>query len=260
MKISVITPTIRPDGLAIVANSLKNQSFQNWEWIICSPKKLEKEIRKVIGDIVPFKFIGNPPLKSGQFWDLNYSYNQLIENSSGELLVSWQDWVYADSDGLEKFWTNYIATYKKALISGVGNQYAELDRFSKATILVWKDPRLTDKYGSFYECYFPDIEYNFCAAPKKVLHDVGGFCEKLDYRGYGMDGYQVNERLNELGYKFYLDQNNKSYSIYHDRSAHGGQENWDIHNNLTNGEYEKVRQEFKDRGEWPRMKYLTIDK
>ena len=46
MKISVITTTIRPLGLKLLKQALTYQDFKDYEWIICSPKKMEKEIIK----------------------------------------------------------------------------------------------------------------------------------------------------------------------------------------------------------------------
>ena len=37
MKLSIITPTIRKKGLEIVRNSLKNQSYRDYKWLIGSP-------------------------------------------------------------------------------------------------------------------------------------------------------------------------------------------------------------------------------
>ena len=66
-----------------------------------------------------------------------------------------------------------------------------------------------------------------------------------------MDGYQVNERLNQAGGHFYLDHANESYTIRHDRSAHGGQEAWDQHNLLSNGKYEARRKQLQKANLWP---------
>jgi len=37
MKISVITPTIREEGLPIVDKALNRQSFEDFEWLVGSP-------------------------------------------------------------------------------------------------------------------------------------------------------------------------------------------------------------------------------
>lgn len=244
--ISILTPSVRKEGLEIVRQSLLKQSFKDWEWLIGSsfdPGILEA--RWVKDDF------------TGGYWSLNRVYNKLFKESRGELCVSWQDWISVDPDALQKFWTNYEATDKKALIGTSGDQYESLDKWGKPQIKIWKDPRRRFDQGSFYEIFPSDLEWNFCAVPRKAIFDVGGFCEKLDEKGFGMDGYQVNERLDLLGYKFFIDHDNESFTIRHDRSTHGGEENWNKNNNMTNGQYEKVRQEFIDRGDWPRMKYLV---
>jgi len=249
MKISVITPTIRLKGLDIVRKSLSAQTFKDFEWLICS--KEDPKIEEAIW--VPDTFTGG-------FWSLNRAYNALFKRAKGELIVTWQDWIFAKPDALEKFWEQYEATNKLALIGTSGHQYESINKYGKPQIKIWSDPRRNEKNGSFYEIYPQDFEWNFGAIPLKAIFDVGGFCEILDEKGFGMDGYQVNERLDLLGYKFFIDHSNESYTIRHGREDFGGEDNWNKNNNLSNGEYEKVRQESIRKNEWPRMKYLSIDK
>lgn len=247
MKISIIAPTIRPEGLAIVRASLKKQTFKDFEWLIGSPFNPEIPEAKWVKD--DFK---------GGFWTLNRIYNKLIKEAQGELIVSLQDNIYIPPDGLEKFWIAH-EKYPNAILATSGDQYESVDKFGRVQIKIWQDPRRRLDQGSFYEIFPQDCEWNYCAVPKKALYKIGGFCEKLDGTGYGMDGYQVNERLDLEGFKFFIDHSNESFTIRHNRDDFGGQENWDKNNNLNNGEYEKVRLEFIDKGEWPRMKYLTRD-
>jgi len=95
------------------------------------------------------------------------------------------------------------------------------------------------------------VEWNWCAFKKQTIEFVGGFDEGMDFLGFGMDGYQVNERINEAGGHFFLDRANESYTIRHDRSAHGGQEEWDKNNLLSNGGYQKRRKELQKQDQWP---------
>ena len=253
--VSVITPSIRPKGLEIVAKALSTQTLKPLEWLICGPEKNRKIVSETIRNIFPFKYLGNPPLKKGMFWDLNYSYNKLFKNVHGKTIVTWQDWIWASPDALQSF-VDSIKRTNGGIIGGVGDQYERIGQWGKPEVKIWSDPRKTDKYGEFYESFPSDNEWNFSAFTRDAIFDVGGCCEKLDFTGFGMDGYQVNERWDALGYKFFLDQMNNSYTVRHDRSKHGGEENWNKNNNLTNGQYEKVRQEFIEKNEWPRMRYL----
>jgi len=222
-KISVITPTARgKEAIELVERALKRQTFRDFEWIV--QKKAKKQL-------------------PGDVWSLNKDYNKAIRKANGELIVSWQDWTFADPDALEKFWRHYEKD-NKVIVSGVGNKYKD-DTWMAQT---WQDPRQNNKYGSYYGCYFMDIEWNFAALPRKALYAVGGFDEWLD-QYYGMDGYSVNDRLNMVGgWDFRLDQTNKSYSL-----EHGRPKRWDEKNAM--GEvYLQRRKEYLIS---PVLPYLT---
>ena len=206
MKISVLTPSNRDlEALNVVAKGLMRQSFEDFEWIVGSPRK------PVGGVLVDFKHVLDPKKQEDDYWVLNKLYNKMIREAEGELIVSIQDNTYMAPDALDKFWFHY-QNNPMAIVSGVGDKYVT-DEFVSPT---WKDPRRRDN-RSFYECYFSDIEGNFCSVPKKALYSVGGFDEWLDKHA-GMDWYSVFARLHMKGeYAFYLDQTNELYSLEHPR-------------------------------------------
>lgn len=238
-QISVITPTIRKEGLPLVMKSLKRQTFGDFEWLIGSPFSVDDVIESMSVDMTWVK----DEFKGG-LWTLGRIYNSLIGKCRGELIVSWQDFTYANPDALEKFWNDYQST--KGAISGVGNKYTD----EAWSIKTWQDPRERSDQGSFYACTPQDVEWNFCCCPKKSLYDIGGFDESMDFKFFGMDGVSVNERLDAVGCMTYLDQTNKSYSL-----NHGRPEGWDDNNGVS-GSYLKHKQELIDKGVWPRLQYL----
>lgn len=245
-KVSVITPTVRRDGLNVVREALKKQTFRDFEWLTGSPfEPLFEEATHIQDDFV------------GGYWSLNRIYNALLKSANGEIIVSLQDNIYIPPDGLQKFVDNLKTLGKQALISGVGDQYARVGKYGKPELKIWNDPRKTTQYGTLYECTFPDCEWNWCAFYKQALIDVGGFDEELDLTCRGVDAFAVDERLNDLGYKFYLDQTNESFTIRHDRSSYGGEKSWNESHGLFNGEYEKRKKQLKESGQWPRLGYLT---
>ncbi|MCB1712604.1 MAG: hypothetical protein KDH96_09085, partial [Candidatus Riesia sp.] len=171
--------------------------------------------------------------KKGDVWTLNKAYNLAIRGSGGELIVSWQDFTYARPDTLERFWRHYERE-PKTLIGAVGNKYSD----PSWSVMTWKDPRERDDQGSFYPCYFTDIEWNLCSVPKQALLDVGGFDENLD-KYFGMDGYSVNERINLTGsYDFKLDQTIKTFSL-----EHGRPKKWE-EKNAIHGPYNLIRKDY----------------
>jgi hypothetical protein len=244
MKITVITPTIRPDGLAIVRAALKQQTFRDFEWLIGS--KFDPGIKEARWIRDNFE---------GGYWSLNRIYNKLIKEAKGELIVSLQDWIAIAADGLEKFWITH-EEYPDAIVSGVGDQYESLDKFGKVQIKIWSDPRKRLDQGSFYEIFPTDAEFNWCAFPRKAAFDVGGFDENLDMLGVGGDQLQFCARLDTLGYKFYIDQTNESFTIRHGREDFGGEDEWNNKHVLFNGKYDEEIAQLKKEGKWPKLDYL----
>ena len=201
IKLSVITPTARgKEGLRLVEKALKQQTFQDFEWLV-----QEKT-----------------PVKKGNVWSLNHDYNLLVKKAKAPLLITWQDYTYAKPDTLERFYQHF-KDEPKTLVTAVGNKYTN----DTWTVMTWKDPRQRNDQGTYYPCYFADIEWNLASIPKQAVYDVGGFDEWLD-KYYGMDGYSVNERINLIGgYDFKIDQTIKSYSLEHSHPK-----DWDKKNAL----------------------------
>jgi len=243
--VSVVTPTVRPLGLDIVRKSLEKQTYKNWEWLIGSP--FNPQISEAIWVEDNFE---------GGYWTLNRIYNKLIKNAHGKIIVSLQDNIYINPEGLQKF-VDAIEQMGDCIVSGVGDQYEREGDYGKPEIKIWSDPRRNTNYGSFYECFPQDIEWNFAALSKKLLKDVGGFDEKMDFTCRGVDAFGVMQRLDALGYKSYLDQDNESFTIRHNRDNYGGEDAWNKSHGLFNGEYEKRKLELIKTNQWPRLSYLS---
>ena len=81
-KISVLTPSVRPEGLKVTRETLLKQTFRDFEWL------------------VEINASGEP--------DLNHAYNRMIRRSKGELIVSLQDFIELPEDALEKCWAYYM--------------------------------------------------------------------------------------------------------------------------------------------------------
>lgn len=239
-KVSIITPTIREKGLKLIDTSLQNQTFKDYEWLIGSPFEPK-------GLKTPFRWIKDD--YKGGFWSLNRIYNELFRQSQGKIIVTWQDFIWTYPNGLEKF---VLAVDKKdAVVSGVGDQFTELDRYGKPVFQVWGDPRRTEEFGSFYECFWEDCEWNWAAFPKEAVYEVGGMDEELDFLGYGGDQYQICERMADIGVRFFLDQTNESRTL-----RHGRVKDWDQNHVLLNGMYDKRKIVLTKEGKWPMLDYL----
>lgn len=220
--ISIITPTCRgKEALKLIEKSLNRQTFTDFEWII-----QEKE--------------GETP--EGLYWTVYRDYNKATRKSKGQLIVSWQDWTYADPTALERFWTHYQQE-PKTIVTAVGNKYADSDW----VVETWRDPRMRSDQGTFYPCYYNDIELNLCSIPKEAIYAVGGFDETLD-KYSSLCGLDVLDRINMIGgYDFKIDQGIKSYSLEHGRLP-----KWE-ENLPFNGPYDERRLSYLAN---PKLTYL----
>lgn len=243
MSITVITPTVRPDGLKPVEMALKRQTDKDFEWIVIAPQHINISGYKRIDQL-----LSDPPKTEKLTWTLNRAYNKAVKKASGDLIISWQDYTFADPDAIEK-WRYHFEMEPKTLVTGVGHKYQQV--YPYPMLRSWVDPRISDEWGTYYGCGFMDVEWNFAGIPRDAIYAVGGFDEELDALGYGMDAYSVNERLNDLGgWDFKIDQTLKSYSL-----EHGRPEDWE-QKNLVHGGYESRKQDLKFRSKWPVLEYL----
>jgi len=226
-KICVITPTIRLEGLDLVRRALEEQTFTDFDWLICSRKDPGIDWATWVPDY--FK---------GGLWTLNRAYNALLRASDCDLVVSWQDYTFAKKDTLKRFWSHY--EYEpKMLVSALGHKYED-DSWSKMT---WEDFRRPGRCNAAY------VEWNLCSCPLKGLKEIGGFDEGADFLYFGLDGYQVNHRLEETEHSFYCDGRIESFSL-----GHGRVPDWDKKNGMGTGKgvpYQKRVAYLKSGNLWP---------
>jgi hypothetical protein len=219
--ISVITPSVRPEGLRLVEKALNRQVFRDFEWIV-NDKRYE-----------------------GRYWGVYRAYNDLVRQAKGDLLISWQDHTFADPDCLEKFWLHYQQE-PKTIVSGVGNKYSD-ETFMVKT---WQDPRERTDQGTYYKCFPNDIELNLASFPRESIYAVGGFDEYMDFYS-SLCGLDVLQRLDALGgYDFKLDQTIKSYS-----TEHGRLPKWE-ENSPFHGAYDERVRDLIAKKEYPVLNYL----
>lgn len=175
-KISVITVTIRPQGLKQVRDALLKQTFTDFEWL------------------VEVNWTGKV--------DFNQAMNRAINRAQGELIVSIQDFITPPKDGLQQFWDAYQkdpAFYTAPVGQTLDGKTAEWDwRFHKND-----------------ECNWQEWEIDYGSAPRKALIDIGGFDEELD-NAWGFDNVNVGLRAHNAGHKFLCLKDNKAIALKHD--------------------------------------------
>lgn len=209
--ISVITPSVRPEGLLVVQKSLSRQTHKDFEWVVVSPFEYEG------ADV----WLKDPPKKEGDFWQLCKAWNLAYSKAKGELIVNVQDMIWFPPDMLEKFWQHYRDN-PRSLVTAVGDQYDSIDSRGVPENAVWQDPRKRSDQGTFYEINFPDMEMAVASVPKQAILDCGGLDEEYD-KANGVQEKEMCMRLSHLDYTFWIDQTIEYKAIKHPRLT----ENWD---------------------------------
>jgi hypothetical protein len=177
MRISVVTPTIRPEGLVPVRDSLLKQTLTDFEWLT--------------------------EIGLGKH-DLNAAFNRMLRRAEGELIVFVEDWLRFEPDGLQKFWNAYQEdpyTFFTAPVEKTLNwQTTEGDwRSHPASQMNWQS-----------------WEIDWGAAPLECLKKIGGFDEAMDGHWAG-DNVSVALRANMAQYKFKLLRENKAIALDHNK-------------------------------------------
>ena len=210
--ISVITPTVRPEGLDIVWSCLKKQDV-DFEWIIVSPYEVTISDPRI-------KVLKAPPKKKGHYYALNRDWNMAYSEAKGDLIIDIVDFIWFPPDTLERLLTHYQVN-PKALVTTVGHQYKEIVN-GKPEDLVWQDPRARSDFGTFYEVAPSEMEMCVASLPKQAILDCGGLDEVYDTCP-AVSEKEMCWRLDKLGYKFYIDQSIEYRALQHPRLR----EDWD---------------------------------
>ena len=190
--ISVITPSIRKEGLKIVEDSLKQQTFRDFEWIVRYSEPKEK-------------------------CDLCHQLNQALKLAKGKWVVMWQDWITAPEDGLEKFLK--VADEKKFITGSMG-----ITKDWKTIKWDWRAYR-----SGFQEIQFYEWEADWAIAPLKAFYELGGYDEEYD-NYWGMENVNLAFRAKKLGYTFWVLPDNKAIHFSHPVAPSKKNRDTDFHN------------------------------
>lgn len=225
MKISVITPSCRPEMLPIIEKCLKRQDFEDWEWIIVTPAQHYKRIDNIFRHIA--HVMPDPPKLKGDCWSLCKGWNRAYARAKGELIINIQDGIWFPPETLSRFWFHY-QQMPRVLVGAIGHQYSELDEYGKPITEVWHDPRARTDI-SFQEVPPSEMEMTMNSIPKQAIIECGGIDEEYD-KANGAQEKEMCWRLNKMNWDFYLDHTIEYRAIKHPRLF----ENWDeVYKNIT---------------------------
>jgi len=208
---TVITPTVRPDFLPMLAKCLKRQTVDH-TWLICAPEALHGQIEEKLGGYT-FTLLKEPEKRSGDYYGLNKAFNTLFRAGEG-LLVCIMDGLWFEPDLLERLEAHY-RNDPKSCVTCIGHQYDRIEN-GKPEHMVWRDPRARTDQGVFYQVPETEMEFCLCSFPKSAVDVVGGVDEVYD-RYAALSEKEMMARIYKAGYTLWIDQSIEYRAVQHGR-------------------------------------------
>lgn len=225
--VSIFTPTIRQGWWNIMANSLANQTYKNFEWIIVDDfPKDRSEIAKVYAQKygLNIKYLRSKERKVKRNYGLINADNTAIEHAQGELYVWIQDFIMIPPTGIEQLVDLYNHNPNSLLApcdvyyepKGEPNLESE-DWFNGSLDVIGKFIRKNVRMQSagLRRTDNPyDWELNYGAIPAHIVKELGGFYEFFDF-GLGYNNTELGFRAMLKGYDIIVDDTNVAVCIDH---------------------------------------------
>lgn len=186
VKITVVTPSIRPEGLKITKQCLDEQMFKDFEWIT--------EVNE-----------------TGKH-DLNTAYNRMLRKAKGEVVVSLQDYTKVSPIYLHNIWECY-KKHPRAFVTMPVGKVDNLE-YKPPAKWDWRAYR-NDETKNIRDCEWNCWEIDSGFAPLFALKEIGGFDEVLDGVWSG-DNVNVGCRAQLAGYEFKCLFDNPALAYDHD--------------------------------------------
>lgn len=227
VKVSICTPTIRRGFWNIMANNIANQTYKNIEWVIVDDYKdnreaIAQEYAQRYG--LDIKYYRGKDRKTKRTFGLVNANNTALQHATGSLLVILQDFVLMPETGVEQLVT-LARQHPNAIIAPVDEYYApkiapdtesedwfhgELDVKGQ---FMRKNARVVNQ--GVRESTNPyEFEQNYCAVPKWIADQLGGWYEFID-ESLGFDNTEFAYRALISGFKLIVDDSNICACIDH---------------------------------------------
>lgn len=230
-KISVITPAVREEELELNRQSLLQQTFKDFEWIVCSPFPYLPE------GILPFKHVGDPPKNPGDFMGENKAYNELFKLVNGELVVTLNDSIWLKPNALEVFWKHYQED-PMSCVAFMGNHYEKVIDGVGYNI-TYKDIRPNQFHSDFEPTKIIPFDACCSSIPAAAVKAVGKIDPIWDqYCCFGIREFMT--QVVRLGYSLYMSK----------ESGYLGQKHTKLYDkeDLWNEKFERGEMFYRQRG------------
>lgn len=184
MKVSVLTPSIRPQYLQMAQECLARQTNQEFEWLVELGMNNSKE------------------------WGLPADWNKMLRRAQGDIIVAYQDCITIPDDAIEKILT--LNFEKKAYTFPIGHPQRPDEEPS------WDWRKYRETVIGKARLTANQWELDLAAAPRSLFFEVGGFDEDF-CKGWSWENVEIGWRAEAAGYEFYVSQVTHGIAIEHDK-------------------------------------------
>lgn len=226
IKLSFIYITYRPGGYDILADSLVNQTYKDYEVIIVDdfqPDRSEAVRKYLQGKGIAVKYAG--PSKQKCFPELSFGIFNAANTgfiiASGDACILCTDYQWFPPDCFEKIARHETKIRDKTCIVLPARTWESYNaRLGDGIISVWKKewkgpPQMNNCVEA--QPWIPKgMEFAFTAFPTDILEDMNGYPEYLDAVPAQPLG-PIMECFDAAGAKAYVDTDNFMFAINHRR-------------------------------------------
>lgn len=227
MKVSLLVITARYGGMDILRANLRRQVEKPHE-VILVDALYEQRRNAVATYLNGTKVVHVPDPPKERYCNIEAALNEGLSRCRGDLIVLLQDYVWIARHGIRRF----VQTQKAngpCLVSGVGNVGSEPAEAVDSSGLIsifgqdysempegvsWADPRITMQRGVI-PCEPVGWEANWACVAREVFEAIGGFDETYG-DGWAWGNVDLAYRATHIGYKTYLDMDNRCVAFPHD--------------------------------------------
>lgn len=194
--VSIILPTVRPEGAPMVLDCLRRQTVTDWELLVGAPKGMIEGPGPLRDSVLGwgYQLWPEPPRRPGDMYALNKTWNLLAARARAGRLLFLVDWIWFPDDTLERF----LAHPADVGASGVGHHYRHVVG-GRPEGRWWTDPRLGKPFDARH------MEMACAMLPRDDLLAVGGFDEEYDQVA-GLSEKECCIRMQRAGARFVLDE------------------------------------------------------
>lgn len=228
--ISILISTYHSKTLCYVLEKLKEQTYKDFEVIICDDGSNDFGLINKKKYPYLLKYVWHPDI--GRTWSWNH--NEGIALARGEYILFLHDDIIPSNNLLELF-VSYLKKFPNAIVSGVRDTIPRTKKAIKnpdkfKTIIDHRliiNDELFCRFGinvnyqnqiidlsTFLNNSYQMVSGCIMAMPTKVVREIGGCAE--DYPGWGFEDHDLALRLKRKGLKILLALNARGFHLIHD--------------------------------------------